>query len=330
MRTAAPATPLASVPAIISNNEQELLGVPSHIVVPANTDFMEVGFAAAILGDVQQMFLSATALTPNISFAFDGMPNPAAAASWLSLTDQYLSVEASAPQPLRFALGAALTANAYDANLLFDTNDPGKPTTRVALQFRSGVTPVALHDFVATQERNGVSLSWRTSLEANVNAYRVFRAREGGSFEALRPDVPLSPNHVYQFRDRTVENGRYSYRVGEVSRTGEVALHGLVQITYTTAVPVRAFLNQNAPNPFNPSTTIAYGVDRDGPVQLDVFDARGRLVRTLVHQARMQAGYQQVIWDGKDQRGRAVASGIYHARLLVNGRHMTQRMTLLK
>jgi hypothetical protein len=248
----------------------------------------------------------------------------------LTLTESYLAIAAGTPRALHLGLAGGLLPNAYDAKLLFDTNDPSTPVAAVALQFRSGVTPVTLHDFVAIQEHQGVNLSWRTSLQSNVQAYRVFRARDDSAFEALEPDVPLSASHSYQFRDRDVAIGAYAYRVGAVSSEGEVALHGLVHIAVTSAAPQRAFLNPNAPNPFNPNTTITYGVDREGPVQLDVFDSRGRLVRSLLQQPRMAAGIYHSVWDGRDQRGRAVASGVYHTRLVVNGRHLTQRMTLVR
>ena len=90
-------------------------------------------------------------------------------------------------------------------------------------------------------------------------------------------------------------------------------------------------LGQNHPNPFNPQTTIPYEVPGDGlsHVRLFVSDAAGRLVRSLVNQS-MSAGAHVTTWDGKDDGGSAVASGVYFCVLDVNGERRTRKMSLLK
>lgn len=89
-------------------------------------------------------------------------------------------------------------------------------------------------------------------------------------------------------------------------------------------------LHQNHPNPFNPSTTISLSVkDLSQPASLQIFDIRGRLVRSLF--AGMPTGHQlQLVWDGKDDRGQACASGIYHYRLRSGTYVETRKMILLK
>ncbi len=94
--------------------------------------------------------------------------------------------------------------------------------------------------------------------------------------------------------------------------------------------PARALsLAQNAPNPFNPATTIAYTVPRDGPVSLRVYDLRGRLVRTLLD-GPQAAGAHSAQWDGRDDGGARVASGIYLYRLQAGDELRQRRMTLVK
>jgi len=84
------------------------------------------------------------------------------------------------------------------------------------------------------------------------------------------------------------------------------------------------------PNPFNPSTVLAYHVPTGAQtVRLDVFDERGRRVRTLVDQHPGE-GPQSVRWDGRDVAGRPVASGSYVARLEVDGQVLTRKLALLK
>jgi flagellar hook assembly protein FlgD len=93
--------------------------------------------------------------------------------------------------------------------------------------------------------------------------------------------------------------------------------------------PLRFALGQNAPNPFNPVTTIEFTLPHDGDASLKVFDLRGRLVRTLFDGPQF-AGARTVEWNGRDASGARVASGVYLYRLLA-GNHVEQRkMTLLK
>lgn len=88
-------------------------------------------------------------------------------------------------------------------------------------------------------------------------------------------------------------------------------------------------LEQNAPNPFNPSTTIRYDLSRHARVTLAVYDVRGKRVRTLVD-ADEAPGQHQVDWDAHDSAGRRVASGVYFYRLHAGGEVQTRRMVLLK
>jgi len=88
-------------------------------------------------------------------------------------------------------------------------------------------------------------------------------------------------------------------------------------------------LEQNRPNPFNPTTAIAFSLDRDGPVRLDIFDLQGRLVRSLVDGTRA-AGEHRVVWDGRDGAGIAAASGTYVYRLETTARVFSRSMTLVK
>ena len=93
---------------------------------------------------------------------------------------------------------------------------------------------------------------------------------------------------------------------------------------------VRRFaLEQNRPNPFNPSTLIEFSVPTTGPVQLKIFDVRGRLVRTLLNRS-YESGTWSVTWDGRDDGGRSVASGTYLYELRADGERKVRKMGLLK
>jgi len=75
-------------------------------------------------------------------------------------------------------------------------------------------------------------------------------------------------------------------------------------------------LAQNRPNPFNPRTEISFQLARGGSATLRVYDASGRLVRTLVDRS-IEAGLHRVAWDGMDDRGRKATSGVYFYRLVI-------------
>jgi hypothetical protein len=93
-------------------------------------------------------------------------------------------------------------------------------------------------------------------------------------------------------------------------------------------VPVVAMLT-NYPNPFNPTTTIRYVVSSAQDITLAIFDVRGRLVRSLDAGVRAQ-GPHQAVWDGHDDHGRPVASGVYYVRLAGDRETLTRKIVLLK
>ena len=87
-------------------------------------------------------------------------------------------------------------------------------------------------------------------------------------------------------------------------------------------------LSQNAPNPFNPTTEISYAVD-GGHTSLVIYNVAGQAVRTLVD-GNVTAGAHTITWDGKDNMGRSVASGVYTYRLVSGDRQLVRRMTLVR
>ncbi len=89
-------------------------------------------------------------------------------------------------------------------------------------------------------------------------------------------------------------------------------------------------LDQNRPNPLNPMTMIPYTVPAEGGfVHLAVFDTSGRLVRTLVNRHE-SGGHGAAMWNGCDERGRSVASGVYHYRLRVDDEQLVKKMAVAR
>jgi hypothetical protein len=96
-----------------------------------------------------------------------------------------------------------------------------------------------------------------------------------------------------------------------------------VPVVFTNA------LYQNYPNPFNPSTTIEYMVGENGPVEITVFNVKGQRVRTLVREVKPPGRYN-VQWDGVNDRGRTVSTGIYFYRMQIGRYRDVKKMLLLK
>lgn len=102
------------------------------------------------------------------------------------------------------------------------------------------------------------------------------------------------------------------------------------QVNGTVLRPQAFYLRANFPNPFNPTTTIEYGLAEATEVELTVYDVLGQRVRILVQSPAQAAGFYSAAWDGLDQAGRAVGTGVYFYRLQTSQFTRTQRMTLLK
>ncbi len=98
---------------------------------------------------------------------------------------------------------------------------------------------------------------------------------------------------------------------------------------YSGGLPSRISLSQNYPNPFNPTTAIEYSLPRQSNVSIEIFDILGRNVRRLLNETK-SAGMYKVMWDGTDQNGISVATGIYLYQIQANDFVQTKKMLLLK
>jgi len=95
------------------------------------------------------------------------------------------------------------------------------------------------------------------------------------------------------------------------------------------ALPTVYSLNQNFPNPFNPTTTIEYSIPESGNVDLVIYNMAGQKVRTLINNTQ-NAAFYKVVWDGRNDSGEAVASGLYFYKLVSGNFSKIEKMTLIK
>jgi hypothetical protein len=191
------------------------------------------------------------------------------------------------------------------------------------------LAPAVPQNFAADYSGTGTGLVWDDAPEADLQFYRVYRD--------VVPDFAPAPANLLQevsaseFHDPTASPWNYYYKVSAVDYSGN---EGPAAATGTiTAAPGRGTgrfaLHPPTPNPFNPSTLIAFEMRRAGRATLRVFDLAGRLVTTLID-GRRDAGRHEIRWDGTDAAGRSVSSGVYIYRFEAHGGVLTQRMTLIK
>jgi hypothetical protein len=98
-----------------------------------------------------------------------------------------------------------------------------------------------------------------------------------------------------------------------------------LKVRASAKLPAQNALFENSPNPFNPTTTLRFALRETGPVNLAVYNSLGQKVRVLVDAPR-NAGEHAVMWDGRDDAGRSVSSGVYFARMQAGNYSKTQKM----
>jgi hypothetical protein len=177
-----------------------------------------------------------------------------------------------------------------------------------------------------------IYLTWIEPMETDypVLSYKVFRRYMDHPYQLAGESTVTSFNEVL------ADSGSYNYYVqavyseglGDKSNVIDVAFPFVSEHNNTTPVLVNA-LHQNYPNPFNPTTTFAYSLAKSGKATLRIYNTKGQLVKTLVDSPK-SAGLHKIVWNGVNNEGRQVSSGIYFYRLDVPGYNKTRKMMLLK
>ncbi len=153
-----------------------------------------------------------------------------------------------------------------------------------------------------------------------------------GTNSGFDPISPIDCSSSFHFQESQFNN--YFYRVqfsdihGNLSEFSEEV--GLADISGVGDFPSQFTLNQNHPNPFNPSTTISFNLPSASPVSLRIYDVSGKVVRELIAGQIMETGSQQVMWNGRDDDGQMVSAGVYFYKLSAGDFSETKRMVLVK
>ncbi len=180
----------------------------------------------------------------------------------------------------------------------------------------------------------GLELTWSPNMEIDLDHYVIHRGDtpdfvpSAGTFVAMTADTTLTDTLWEPFSD-------WFYKVSAVDiheNTGPYAtlIPEAVTAADDTMPSPNMVLHQNVPNPFNPSTTIAFDLPRAGSVTLQIYDMSGRVVRTLLSHESMESGRQEAVWRGRDDEGRQTAAGLYFYRLDAGDFSSTRSMMLVK
>jgi photosystem II stability/assembly factor-like uncharacterized protein len=183
-------------------------------------------------------------------------------------------------------------------------------------------TPVEVADFGAAQAGADVVLRWRVAGET---AVQVSRAPAGTRrFAALRAAMEPLGGGWWSLCDAAPGAGRWVYRLTASGDDGADVVHAEVEIE-VAALLLGARLAAASPNPFTERTWMSFVLSRPGTAAVDLFDARGRRLRTLFSQTAARPGSYRLEWDGRDAGGRRLPSGLYFARLTVEGQVVETR-----
>jgi hypothetical protein len=184
---------------------------------------------------------------------------------------------------------------------------------------------------VATAGADGVHLAWRAAGIADLVGFDVLRATiEGGDAVRLNAS-PLPPAREMTYLDTgTVAGSTYDYRIEAIERSGlrqslgpiRVSVPPVARLVVGTVRPTPVLAGRELPE-------LSLVLPSRQPVHVRAYDTSGRLVRTLLG-ASLEAGRHRLGWDLRDQRGRAIASGVYFLRIEAGGDVVVRRLVLLR
>jgi hypothetical protein len=203
--------------------------------------------------------------------------------------------------------------------------EDGRWCTKLGKFYLKQPVTVAITSFSARYTDGYVTIRSTFRSDIGVLGVNVYRGRDGGALE--RVDVVFDANgRGFEYTDLSVEAGStYRYQIGIADADGEF----LSPVEEVRIPSMTASLSQNTPNPFNPTTQINFTIPARENVTVSVYDASGRLVRTLVDEAR-GSGSHSIQWDGRDNAGTTVGSGVYFCRLTAGSYTESRKMVMLK
>ena len=250
-----------------------------------------------------------------------------------------LTATASTFRTKTAATGSTITLAATGTGRMTATIIVAAGTTRDTATVVFDVpVPAELSTFAGTPADGKVKLDWTTVSQTNNAGWRVLRSTDNVTFEPVSGLVPgagtSNEQLVYTYTDFNLPKDveKVFYILEQVDLDGKITRSRFAEVLLGgrfTDMP-KEFSTAVFPNPFNPSTTIAYNLPDAARVNIVIYDAIGQEIRTLVAGAQTSAGRYTAQWDAKDNAGRQVASGVYFAHITAGKFTGKQKMLLLK
>ena len=182
-----------------------------------------------------------------------------------------------------------------------------------------------------------VFLQWEVASQSNNLGWEVFRSVDHVHFEPVGElvagDGTTDEFKSFSFADEELPQAEVLYYyLKQVDLDGTSARSSMIEVQLSAAqlLPTANSLWQNFPNPFNPETTIAFDLSEEMEVTLTIYDLTGQVIRTLVQAQAMSAGQYRHLWDGRDNSGTRVSSGIYLYQLRAGDFTSQRKMILLQ
>ncbi|HKW13432.1 MAG TPA: FlgD immunoglobulin-like domain containing protein [Candidatus Krumholzibacteria bacterium] len=275
-------------------------------------DLNDIGSAAVIASMPTREVISSVAVRDHFAYALSREMLV------LDVSDPHLPKRAGCIDVYQ---GAALTL-AGDSAFMID----GQRLRIAPVQCPAPLMPVLFANISARSTDQGAMVSWNLQADEPVSGFEVYR-REPRGGDARRLNDVLLDEGTRTYLDSSISRGtRYDYFVAAVLPDGRRIQS---QVAAVETEPLRLSLKQNYPNPFNPRTTISFTVPSLQTISVSVYDVEGRLVSVLLN-GEVPAGEHSVTWNGRNQAGMPVASGVYLCLLKAHGQQQTQKMILLK
>jgi hypothetical protein len=188
-----------------------------------------------------------------------------------------------------------------------------------------GPVPVLFTSFNAVVLGDAIRVAWELTTDEDLRQYALLRRQKGTTSWNTIAELPLdSPSG--SFLDRGAARGKsYEYTMLVRTQSDEFS-SPIVDVEFKG---MELTLGRSYPNPFNPQTVIPYDIPANGRVRMAIYDPSGRLVRLLVDEAQ-EAGKHETSWNGRDDAGRTVSSGVYFCVLETGKERRTQKLVLLK
>jgi subtilisin family serine protease len=255
-----------------------------------------------------QTAYNATYVKNNLALKFAAEPD------WLAINNHSGLLYSGNQTAINLSFNSEdLPVGLYSMDVVVSTNDPSHQTVTIPVKMLvSNPVPVELTTFTADQKFDEVVLGWSTASESNNRGFQIERKNRDQSDWQIISFVDGKGTSIvtnnYNFRDKNLKPGEYSYRLRQIDFDGKISISQVVDVDITK--PTQYELSQNYPNPFNPSTVIKYQLPEKSNVVLSLFNAIGEEVVTIVNQLQ-EAGVYNIDFNA----GKSLKSGVYFYRI---------------